>query len=94
MWRSFKCEACGYHAEVSGGDDAGMIGTTTTISCSVCRKLYDVVVWRADRPEPPREPKCPKAARHPVSRWKDEDPCPRCGEPLGVDPDGVVALWD
>ncbi len=95
MLRPYKCGSCGYRAEVSGGDDAGMVVTTTTISCGVCRKLYDVVVRRVDESEPvPKEPKCPQSATHPVSIWKDEGPCPQCGEPLGLDPDGLVTLWD
>lgn len=68
--QTFECESCGYSAEVSGGDDAGMVVTITTISCGVCRELYDVILWRVNEPElPPKEPQCPKAKPHPVSLW-------------------------
>ena len=92
---TFKCDYCGYSAEVSGGDDAGMVGTTTTISCGVCRELYDVVVWQVRRQElGTKEPQCPKAKAHPVSIWNYPGACPRCTEPLVPDPEGIVALWD
>ncbi len=39
----FECGKCGYNAEVSGGPDVGMACATTTIACSTCDKLYDVV---------------------------------------------------
>ncbi len=92
---SFKCQSCGYYAEVSGGDDAGMMIVTTTISCGVCRELYDVVVWRVREQELGRmEPQCPKSKAHPVTVWESSDPCPKCGEPLDYDPEGITALWD
>ncbi len=91
----FKCESCGYIAEVSGGDDAGMNVVTTTISCGVCRELYDVVVLQVHRPElGTKEPQCPKAKAHPVRIWNSPGPCPRCDEPLAPDPEGDVILWD
>ena len=92
---SFECGSCGYYAEVSGGEDAGMIGATTTISCGACRELYDVVVWRVREPELGRiEPQCPESKAHPVTVWNFPGPCPRCGEPLAPDPEGTVTLWD
>lgn len=47
---NYICEGCGYAATVSGGDDAGMMGTTTTVSCAGCKELHDVLVWSAEKP--------------------------------------------
>lgn len=58
----FTCTACDYSAEVSGGDDVGMMVLTTTIACETCKKLYDVEVGPLHRcsPEPATLPKrCP-----------------------------------
>lgn len=46
----FHCESCGYHTEVSGGEDFGMISATTTILCENCKKLFDVEI--SDDAEP------------------------------------------
>ena len=53
-WQLLECEFCRYRAEVSGGDDAGMLVSTTTVACETCAELYDVVTerhsWEADGP--------------------------------------------
>ena len=96
IWYLFECEFCGYWTEVSGGDDAGMLVSTTTVVCETCAELYDVVIerrsWEADEPPGPQEPCCPKFKRHRITLWKHPGPCPRCGEP--VKNQGEVALWD
>ena len=90
----FTCANCGFSAEVSGGDDAGMVVATTTIVCGSCRRLYDVVTidrkeWQNQKVRPLR---CPKSAKHQVERWKDPGPCPKCNQPLING--GRVCLWD
>jgi hypothetical protein len=55
--RSLRCSGCSYQANVSGGDDAGMVVTTTPVSCSTCRRLFDVVTGEREdglAPIPPR----------------------------------------
>lgn len=89
---NFTCPVCAYEALVSGGDDAGMLGATTTISCARCRKLYDVMVWRTEEPDEWMEPRCPQNPAHPVARWTAPGPCPKCGGEMR--PGDVVALWD
>jgi hypothetical protein len=44
--RTFRCTSCDHSAEVSGGNDAGMSATTTTILCEDCHLLMDVVTGR------------------------------------------------
>lgn len=64
-WFLYSCPACGDTAKVSGGEDGGMVVSTTTILCETCQKLYDVVTathrGEADRCHLPQ---CPRAKRH------------------------------
>lgn len=91
----FDCPSCGYSAQVSGNDDAGMIATTATIVCKACRRLYDAPTALAKEFGDSRDPvplRCPRAKYHPIERWKAGDPCPRCGTsiPCGE----ATILWD
>jgi len=40
----FSCKECGYQAEVSGGEDAGWLIFTQTMTCLDFKHLADVVV--------------------------------------------------
>src|SRR3712207_2111019 len=97
QWFEFRCGQCGYEAEVSGGNDAGMFVTTTTVICRTCKKLCDVTTARMDLDGAtpafePVEVRCPKAKRHMVERWTHPGPCPQCGETL--ERVGTTAIWD
>ena len=94
MHFQFECARCGFSAEVSGGDDAGMEILTTTILCEDCIKLYDVVTGKAMELQDTntRPPRCPKSQRHKIRPWKAGGPCPACGEPL--ENKGETCLWD
>ena len=89
---NYICKDCGYEATVSGGDDAGMMGATTTVSCTECKELYDVLIWSVEAPEEESELQCPEGLVHPVSRWTAPGPCPRCGREM-VQGD-LQVLWD
>lgn len=74
----FKCPACSYSAVVSGGDDRGMYGATTTIVCHDCRELFDVSIsderWdgKADLSNEPIV--CPgRAPDNEIEEDEDED---------------------
>jgi len=92
----FRCEACGYEAEVSGGEDCGFSVVTQTITCTKCKELVDVVV--SERPGDPKIPRlplrCPRAkkVKHPVQPWTAGGPCPRCGTKMRDE--GLRVLWD
>jgi hypothetical protein len=94
---AFRCDACGYKAEVSGGPDVGMAVATQTVSCAACKRLFDAVT--SEDPGNDTAPKvplrCPRSrgAKHRVSAWNGGDPCPRCLGPMRVTDDGTV-LWD
>jgi len=81
----FECRSCGYNCQVSGGDDLGMMVRTTTIICSKCKELYDVVVsdepWREDAIDA-ENLRCPKSKRHKVEKWEDPGSCPKCGQKM------------
>ena len=90
----YRCSACGYEAQVSGGEDAGEMAGTTTILCEDCCKLWDVVVARIE-PGPVFHnlvPICPRSSRHKVRPWVYPDSCPRCSELMARGQ--VVRLWD
>lgn len=96
MYR-FWCPGCRYRAQVSGGDDAGLLVRTTTISCDDCHKLYDietrkVVVTAQTRIDRSYPVQCPKDPRHTVHLWRHPGPCPRCGETM--EQGEMVMLWD
>ena len=94
----YRCASCGYEAEVSGGDDAGMIVSTTTVLCAGCEELYDVVTYaRHAIPEENLEPGsvapvCPKSRRHAIKRWEHPGPCPKCGSTMNMG--NMLLLWD
>jgi hypothetical protein len=90
----FGCTNCGFNAQVSGGDDAGMSVSTSTIVCQSCRQLYDVVIVNLDDDKGTKQhpPRCPKSGTHTVTRWNNGDQCPKCGEPLARGES--VCLWD
>jgi len=91
----FRCESCGYEAEVSGGRDCGMASATVTIFCEICSELFDVVT-RADavlaRPEREISIRCPNDSRHSCRLWTSPGPCPKCGKTMVRGEETV--LWD
>jgi hypothetical protein len=94
-WHTFHCAGCGYHAEVSGGDDRGMDIVTSTVVCVDCRALYDVFMGTSDSGDHPfKQPKfrCPKRSSHRIQKWEDGGPCPVCGCPM--ENMGPTAIWD
>lgn len=95
----FKCATCGLRAEVSGGDDRGMVVKTCTMYCRVCRALADIAIGFYDHPILDRTKedeasvgKCPTCGGIDLVRWKALDPCPNCG--ASVTKGIQTALWD
>ena len=93
----FRCEGCGYEAEIGGGFDYGMMSATWTVHCLSCRALSDVVVsdnpaeyskdgWKPDRFC------CEKDSKHEVALWSNPGPCPKCGKTLTAGE--PTLLWD
>ena len=86
----FTCPACAYSAEVSGGQDVGMVATTTTIACLSCKKLHDVVIGEFGATD--QIPRCPRDRRHRWQLWTAGGPCPRCSTPM--DQGEATLDWD
>ena len=94
----FVCPHCGYHAEVSGGEDAGMTCLTVTITCMACRKLFDVMTrqlprWGEDADWIEVETQCPCSAGHKCELWTHPGPCPKCGTIMDRE-DEPFLFWD
>lgn len=91
---TYRCLSCGYKAEVCGGTESGMAVELTTISCDTCKRLFDVVTFELGHEgrNGPKEPRCPRAKRHPFRVWTFPGACPKCGQQM--ESSGEVALWD
>jgi hypothetical protein len=96
---AFRCEGCGYGADVSGGPDVGFVLRTRTVYCPACRSLSDVPTGPACEGAPDAADldarsfdRCGTCGGTALSPWTRDDPCPRCG---GLMADhGLVTLWD
>jgi Zn finger protein HypA/HybF involved in hydrogenase expression len=91
----FRCESCGYQAEVSGGRDAGMATLTATVACEDCRRLYDVPTSEhpLDRNRENEIPiQCPVSPAHRVRLWQHPSACPKCGSTMKRGRE--VMVWD
>ncbi len=94
---NFHCSCCGYDADVSGGDDAGMMVLTTTIQCEDCQDLQDIItawVWGDVASPKNGTPKfeCPKSPDHPIKKWEAGGQCPRCQ--VMMENKGQTVSWD
>ncbi len=94
LLHTFRCPACRYAAEVSGGPDAGMQVATQTVACLDCRALFDVPTDRYGRGAPEAVAlACPVDAAHRVEAWGEPFACPRCGAAPMVAEEPSVS-WD
>jgi hypothetical protein len=96
----FRCEDCGYQAEVSGGRDVGMVSVTRTSLCRSCRELVDVPIGSYGQEGPIGDPelddglwRCPQCGGADILAGADDSlRCPRC---LGVMIRGEPTVeWD
>lgn len=102
MLQEIICPGCAYTATVSGGDDCGMMASTTTVVCAECRKLFDVTTKTLEGKGPPRDGtpfrevpvRCLLRRAHHVTPWTFPGPCPRCATAMVEKPDGQTIMWD
>lgn len=95
----FECQSCDYKAEISGGEDSGIVKMTETMTCKDCQDLVDVLigtqgeVGKTDTPDTnDLIGVCPKCNGKNISPWSKDGQCPKCG---GLMIQGeLVALWD
>jgi DNA-directed RNA polymerase subunit RPC12/RpoP len=90
----FACPSCGYTTVVSGGDDMGMSCATTTMVCSRCKTLSDVVMaqkpWDEKAIVENTLVTCPYCSG-PVTRWTGRR-CPKCRGVMEAQGGGIP--WD
>ena len=68
----FRCDDCGYEADVCGGPDAGMTVSVRTMACRSCLELVDVVTQVhsvAGRDAPMRLHVCPVCDSVDLAPW-------------------------
>jgi hypothetical protein len=94
----FGCEHCGYQAEVSGGEDAGTLIVTQTMTCLDCKRVVDVVVGESHPGSLGSDidivGRCPRCRGRQVVPWPQSRPCPRFGGTMKKLDTGQVCFWD
>lgn len=98
----FKCTACNYKAEVSGGKDSGKMVATATKMCPNCLRIVDAVTGLTCAPElavmlkfdiTKEKGRCPRCGNFKLLPWKAHA-CPKCGGKMKKEGDGPFCMWD
>ena len=83
----YKCDSCGYSADVWDSPDRAPIVTVDTRQCLGCKSLVEVPIefhggMFTDDPDvvPSFLNRCPDCNSMSVQVWDAKQPCPRCGE--------------
>ena len=85
----YKCNACGYSADVHDTQVETFFAYVETKHCLDCKSLVEVPVkfkaeayigGDADFKMNPVENKCPECFGTNVQPWDAKHPCPKCGE--------------
>ncbi|MDP3176513.1 MAG: hypothetical protein Q8M76_01335 [Spirochaetaceae bacterium] len=89
----FRCDRCGYSAEISGGADFGYVTRTKTALCLDCNALVDVVTETRSKTMAGDVGRCPLCRGARIAEWESSGcPCPRCeGRMIKGE---LTALWD
>ncbi len=94
----FGCEQCGYQAEVSGGEDAGCLVVTRTMTCLDCKRVVDVVVGESHPGSLGSDidilGQCPRCRGRRSVPWGQSRVCPKCGGAMKKLDTGRVCYWD
>jgi hypothetical protein len=97
----YICTKCEHAFESSDGKNRGFLVEVQSMTCGDCRDVANVVIRRSEsvRGMVPaqfleRDGRCPECDGTHLTPWDSSKPCPRCGEPVVVDPEGAETLWD
>jgi len=93
----FGCDQCGYQAEVSGGEDAGWLVVTWTMTRLDCKEVVDVEVGPSHLDSEMNKAdfgRCPRCRGHRVVPWDKNRLCPRCGSAMKKLDTGRVCYCD
>ena len=95
----FECCACGYSAQVCGGEDSGMEVTLLTSVCIDCHALVDVAIGHPLEESFPgilkedrKLRRCPECNGENLLPWPRPRPCPKCG--ARMEKGDPVSRWD
>ncbi len=95
----YKCNQCSYEADVSGGEDCGMLTRTQTIVCHSCMELMDVATGPTELAVEAQEEKdrkdpleCNDCAGRNVSPVEKPLKCPKCNGEMAQG--NMMTLWD
>ena len=92
---TYKCGNCGMSATVSGGRSEGMLCFTTTVWCSKCKNMSDIVKEYREEVQGETPPfVCGNCRSKKIIEWNYSQPCPQCGGKIVVDPEGEAYMWD
>ena len=70
----------------------GSQATYSTVHCTICTALYDILVVRHGYTVTEVPPRCPQNEHHVVVEWAHPGPCPKCGTLLTQQ--GLSEIWD
>jgi len=78
-----------------------MVAVVQTNTCHDCKALVDVLIGRQGVEGPTGDPSydkdlgvCSECRGTALSPWIEGGPCPQCGEPMEMDENGMVTMWD
>lgn len=93
----YICNNCNYSAEVSGGQDIGMLVKTNTVLCTKCEEVVDVQVdfmgeIKIKEFDLNKCPNC-NSAKY-IIKWDNmKRPCPKCNGKIN-DSKEIIIMWD
>lgn len=97
----YICTKCEHAFESSDGKDRGFRVEVQSMTCGDCRDVTNVVIGPTDsgREDIPaqfleRAGHCPECGGTNLTPWDSSKPCPKCGGPVTLDPEGAETLWD
>ena len=97
----YICTKCEHAFESSDGKDLGFSVEVESMTCGDCRDVTNVVIRRSEsvRKMAPdqvleRDGRCSECDGTNPTPWDSSKPCPKCGGPVALDPEGAETLWD
>jgi hypothetical protein len=97
----YICTKCEHAFESSDGKDRGFLMEAQSMTCGDCRDVVDVVIRPTESARGEMRSQlltcaglCPECDGTNLTAWDSSKPCPKCGGPVVIDPEGAETLWD
>jgi hypothetical protein len=97
----YICTKCEHAFESSDGKDRGFSMEVQSMTCGDCRDVANVVIGPTESARGEMRTqllacagRCPMCSGKNLTEWDSSKPCPKCGGPIVVDPEGAVTSWD